>query len=429
LLAVLTFVGVVRLLGLTLLELGLLLELTLLPVLRLRLLLELRLLLVLTLLAVLTLLLVLPLLAVLSLLRVLTRLAVLRLLLVLALLLVLRLTLLDGRAGLLPVLRLRPLVLRRPAPAELTLLLAVLALVRLTLVGLTRLAVLSRLFVLTRLAVLTLLGVLTLLAVLGLLPVLALLPVLSLVPVLTLLSVLVLLLAVLTLSLAGHASASGTSGTPGHAGVLDVRVAVLLPGAVLPGPVLDQLREQRPVVHHRLPELLRRRLPALGQIGDVVALAVLLQRVRVIDGQQPRLLLEPFGWVPALPHHIGDERVGVPHRRLRVVDEAALHVAPGLRVPLARRRLEGADLKLVTLLRPLLQLLLGSPAVARLLDGPVVFRPVHFLQLAPAFRSLPGEHCSAGDQQNDDDDDDGDGYTHDNLQCWVTVRIPVSDFR
>jgi hypothetical protein len=274
-------------------------------------------------------------------------------------------------------------------------LLAVLALLA-VLTLLARLAVLS---LLARLAVLTLLArlaVLTLLARLAVLTLLARLAVLTLLSGLTVLTLLIELallarLAVLALTLVPLLPVLPELALRGGRLLRVLRLLLSLRlrlplGLLLPlrrATVLDQLSEQRAVVHHPLPQLLGRGLALLRESGDVVALAVVVQRVGVVDGQQTRLLVEPLRRVAPLAHHRGHEIVGLGHGGLRVVDEPRLHLLPRLLVPLPRRRVEGADLQLRPLLVPLGELTLRLRSAALLLHGAVVLRAVHLLEFLP----------------------------------------------
>src|SRR5207247_992733 len=138
------------------------------------------------------------------------------------------------------------------------------------------------------------------------------------------------------------------------------------------GTAAEQLLEQRPVVPHRLTEILRRGLAALVRLRDAVRGAVPLDELRMLDGDVRRPLLEVVRRVAAFLHDLLDERVRLDHRTGRVVHELDLRRLPALHVALPRLGCQLADVQRLVTLLPMAQLTLGFTPIARLLDGAVV---------------------------------------------------------
>ena len=133
---------------------------------------------------------------------------------------------------------------------------------------------------------------------------------------------------------------------------------------------------------------------------DRVRLAVVLDHVRVVDGDVVRLLVEVLDRIAALAHDLGHERVGVGQRARRLIDELGLRRPPALGVALARRRLERADVIGTSAVEALAQLGF-TVARAALFDHAVVLRTEAFAQLGGA--ALPHEQHADDAEQHDDD--------------------------
>ena len=98
-------------------------------------------------------------------------------------------------------------------------------------------------------------------------------------------------------------------------------------------------------------KILGRGLAPLACPGDACRGAVLLDDVRMRDGDLADALVEVLGRIAALLHHLLHEQVGFDDGALRIVDEARLRRLPAPRVAVARLRRQRPD---VELLMPLL---------------------------------------------------------------------------
>src|SRR4029453_4948364 len=123
-------------------------------------------------------------------------------------------------------------------------------------------------------------------------------------------------------------------------------LALGLLGARLPRrPVLQQLLEQRPVVHQRLAQVLGGGLGAVVAGGDGVGGPVVVHHLGVVDRDVGGPLLEVVDRVAAVAHDRGDQPVGLAGGLGRLVDELGLGVAPGLEVAGAGLGLERDDVE------------------------------------------------------------------------------------
>src|SRR5918997_2286288 len=110
--------------------------------------------------------------------------------------------------------------------------------------------------------------------------------------------------------------------------------------------------EERPIVDHRLSQVLRRGCSPLVRYRDVVRRAVVVDNMRMIDGDVGRALFEVVDRVTAIPHYEDDQSVGLLHRLLRLIDETGLSLPPRARVALTSGGIEGPDLELLPALLP-----------------------------------------------------------------------------
>ena len=138
-----------------------------------------------------------------------------------------------------------------------------------------------------------------------------------------------------------------------------------------------------------------------------MALAVVLDHLRVVDRDVGCALLEVLDRVAALGHHRLDQAVGRDDGRLRIVDELGLHDSPRLQVPAPGRLRQRPDREPVVSLLARSQLGLGLALCSRssracgrirVRTGPAASGP-------PSRRPLP-------DRQSTRDDDDCDGDHH-----------------
>src|SRR5215204_5504902 len=98
---------------------------------------------------------------------------------------------------------------------------------------------------------------------------------------------------------------------------------------------VEQLFEERPIVHDRLPKVFRRCLVVLAGELDRVGFPVVLDDLRVVDRDVGDSLVELVHRISPLAHHVGDEPICFRQRPRRLVDEAGLHFAPRAEIPLA----------------------------------------------------------------------------------------------
>lgn len=88
---------------------------------------------------------------------------------------------------------------------------------------------------------------------------------------------------------------------------------------------------------HRLAEVLGRVAAAVRAcLREPVSLAVVLDHLRMVDGDVGGALLEVVDRVAALGPHRLDQAVGASDCAVRVVDELSLDALPALQVAVAR---------------------------------------------------------------------------------------------
>jgi hypothetical protein len=172
---------------------------------------------------------------------------------------------------------------------------------------------------------------------------------------------------------------------------------------------VEQVGEQRAVVHHRAPQLLGGGLLTLVELGDLVRRAVLLDDGGVVDRDVARHLLEVPGRVAALLHHALDQAAGVGDGLAGPVDERLLGGAPVRGEGVAPGRVQRADVELVAAVGALLQLALGVTLAAAAVQGAVVLRAEPLAQ--PPAPALPGQqqadHRQRDEHREHDQDDLG----------------------
>src|SRR5579864_5355748 len=83
----------------------------------------------------------------------------------------------------------------------------------------------------------------------------------------------------------------------------------------------EELVEEGPVVLHRTPELFGGAVAQRSRPSEPVTFAVVLDHVRVVDGEVGRPLVEIVHRVAAVGHDGLDQAVRLANRTLRIVDE------------------------------------------------------------------------------------------------------------
>src|SRR6266536_4384497 len=116
---------------------------------------------------------------------------------------------------------------------------------------------------------------------------------------------------------------------------------------------LEQLLEERAVVHERDPRVLGGGLAAGARDRDRMRGTVVLDHVRMIDREIRRALLEVVDRIAALAHELLDQGVSLQDRLVRIVHETLLDRPPACGEAAAGGRPEMAHLELLTP-RPLL---------------------------------------------------------------------------
>jgi hypothetical protein len=147
---------------------------------------------------------------------------------------------------------------------------------------------------------------------------------------------------------------------------------------------IQQLGEQRPVVHERLSEVVGARQPLLIGLVDRVGGPVVLGHLGVVDRDVGSSLLEVVDRVAPVAHDLGHQAVGLAGGCGRVVHEPALGGPPCLEVAVPGGGLEGND---VELLAPLLagrEVGFGAALVAGSGDSALVLGPELLLQSSGA---------------------------------------------
>src|SRR5919198_2010106 len=94
------------------------------------------------------------------------------------------------------------------------------------------------------------------------------------------------------------------------------------------GAAAEQLLEERAVMDEGLPQILRGRLAALVRRPDPVRRPIVLDDVRMVDGDRVGTRIEVVDRIAAVAHHLLDEMVRLGDGLGRRVDEAHLHRAP-----------------------------------------------------------------------------------------------------
>ena len=170
---------------------------------------------------------------------------------------------------------------------------------------------------------------------------------------------------------------------------------------------LQQVVEERAVVHHRPPQVFGLDAAAGVPFRDHVGGPVLLDHMRMIDRDVSGSLVEIPHRVAAVAHHILDQRVRLRDGCRRVVHELGLRLSPfrEVSVPLAcRQRL---DLVVLDAFLARLELALRLPLVAGRLQRSLVFRPVSLGQmLGPIALSHHPRHRTNHDDRHQDDERD-----------------------
>ena len=90
-----------------------------------------------------------------------------------------------------------------------------------------------------------------------------------------------------------------------------------------------QVTEQRPVVDHRLTQVLRGRFSFGMLVGDFPRGAVIHHDISVINRHVCDALLEVADRIPARGHDFSNQPIGLGHGTTWVVDEARLNGSPG----------------------------------------------------------------------------------------------------
>src|SRR5258708_25157965 len=140
--------------------------------------------------------------------------------------------------------------------------------------------------------------------------------------------------------------------------------------------------------------------------------SVVLDNVRIINGDVGRLLFEIGHGVTTLLQRPVDQCISLPHRHFGLVYKTCLQVAPLGCVTAANFRAKRLDVQLADALLALVQYRLGfARFAARLVDRAVVFGAE--LVSEPAGSLAPGDHpYSDSDCKDDSDEDDHRSIAH-----------------
>ena len=164
-------------------------------------------------------------------------------------------------------------------------------------------------------------------------------------------------------------------------------------------------------MHHGLSEILRFGQALIHSLGDLAGCPVVLDYVRMVDGDVGRALVEVLDRIAALAHHVDDEAVCRPDCSARGLDEPRLDLLP--RGPVGRLSLlvERAGLEPRTSLDARLELGLGAAAVAQVLGRPLVLGSERLAQpLGPRPPASAGDGEDEGEDDEHDRSDDGDPH-------------------
>ena len=127
---------------------------------------------------------------------------------------------------------------------------------------------------------------------------------------------------------------------------------------------VQQGLDQRPVGRHGLALAFGVDRAFVGGDARGAGVAVVLDDLRVLDGDVFGAAVEVVDRVAAGAHDVDDQRVGAVHGLHRVVDEAALDVDPAVLEAVALLGLQVADVERAVPLLPLGELGLGGAPVA-----------------------------------------------------------------
>jgi hypothetical protein len=145
---------------------------------------------------------------------------------------------------------------------------------------------------------------------------------------------------------------------------------------------------------------------------DALRGTVLLDDLWVIDRNELRLRFEVLR-IPAFPHELCHQVVGLDNRYLGSIDERTLDLAPLGDVALSRIVRQRPNVEPVPLLGSLRQLPFGFPPTPCRFDAAVVLGPESLTQGAPLPPSLgkPEPDCR-NDRDRGDDDENPDSRVH-----------------
>ncbi len=93
----------------------------------------------------------------------------------------------------------------------------------------------------------------------------------------------------------------------------------------------EKVIEQRAIVDNGNPQFLGAGLAALAALHQRLCGPIVLDHVRMIDGDVIGSSLEVLDWITACGHHLRHQIVGLGHSSVGVIDKACLHPAPFLR--------------------------------------------------------------------------------------------------
>jgi hypothetical protein len=147
--------------------------------------------------------------------------------------------------------------------------------------------------------------------------------------------------------------------------------------------------------------------------------AVVVDQVRVVDGDVGGPAVEVVDRVAPLPHDLHHEDVGLGDALGRRVDEVLLDAHPLLGVPGAAVGAERADVQLLPSLLALAELGLGLTPAVGAFDRALVLGTKVVLQLTGA---LPAGEVEPNRQENQSRDDDRDH--HNNCRA-VHFQTPI----
>ena len=81
-------------------------------------------------------------------------------------------------------------------------------------------------------------------------------------------------------------------------------------------------------MNHGLAEIFSAGLPLFVSHHNLAASPIVVDDVRMIDGEIVDDAIRIVDWIAATAHHVCDQVVCFDHRVLRIVDELRLHIAP-----------------------------------------------------------------------------------------------------